>query len=130
MSKAKGSSAERELLRQFWDNGWAALRVAGSGSTQLAAPDIIAGTKGRVLVIECKAVKAAQKYFSQEDIDQITLFADRMGAEAWLGIRFDRKGWFFVTPNELTKSGKMFRISRDDAMKIGRRLDVLMSMPH
>ncbi|MBW2967284.1 Holliday junction resolvase, partial [Candidatus Woesearchaeota archaeon] len=30
--KAKGLSAERELIHMFWKNGWSALRVAASGA--------------------------------------------------------------------------------------------------
>jgi len=57
MSKRKGTLYERELFHMFWNSSWAAVRSAGSGSTPLPAPDILAGNKEKLLAIECKAIK-------------------------------------------------------------------------
>ena len=102
--KAKGSFAERELIHRLHNENWGIIRSAGSGSTPLPSTDIIAGNGKRVLAIECKSLKHTTKYFYPEEIEQLMLFSSRFGAEPWLGIRFDRIGWFFIKPGELEKS--------------------------
>lgn len=96
MSKAKGGRTERELIKMFFDTGvFAPLRVAGSGSTTLPAPDLLVGGKGRVLAIECKSGKK-RRYIDPEQIQELKEFAAKFGAEAWIGARFDREGWYFL----------------------------------
>ncbi len=103
--KAKGSRTERELTHMFNNtNSWAAIRVAGSGLTNDPNPDVLAGNAERYLAIECKSVKGTSKYLYPEEIDQITNFAIKFGAEPWLAIRFNHKGWYFLKPNDLEKT--------------------------
>jgi len=103
-TKAKGSRAERELFHLLWENGYAVLRAAGSGSTTRPAPDLLASNGKKCLAIECKSIKSDKKYFEEEEIQQLLLFANTFGAEAWLAIRFDNKGWFFLQANNIPKS--------------------------
>ena len=103
-TKAKGSFAERELIHRLHNENWGIIRSAGSGSTPLPSTDIIAGNGKRVLAIECKALRYTTKYFYPEEIEQLVVFSRRFGAEPWLGIRFDRVGWFFIQPENLEKS--------------------------
>ncbi len=101
----KGSRTERELVHLFNQTGsWAAIRIAGSGLTKDPNPDVLAGNKKRCLAIECKSTKAKSKYLYPEDITQITDFASKFGAEAWLAIRFNHKGWYFLKPESLEKT--------------------------
>ena len=65
MSKKKGSRTERELFYLFYESSWMPIRVAGSGSTPIPAPDLLVGNGKRVLAIECKAIKGTKKYFEQ-----------------------------------------------------------------
>ena len=109
MSKQKGSHYERELLHMFWNTeGWSGLRCPGSGSTPLPSPDLLVTNAKDYLAIECKALAGTSKYFSQEDIDQLTTFAKAFGAKPLIGIRFMRKGWFFLTPDQLRKTKNNF----------------------
>ncbi len=104
-SKSKGSRTERELVHLFNETGiWSAIRVAGSGLTNDPNPDVLAGTKGRCLAIECKSVKGKHKYLYPEDVEQIVDFASKFGAEAWIAIRFNAKGWYFLKPEQLEKT--------------------------
>lgn len=105
-SKTKGTNAERELFHKLWDNNLACLRVAGSGSTTLPAPDLLVGGAGRVMAIECKALKSGIKYFDESEINQLKIFAKTFGAEPWIAIRFDRIGWFFLPVDGLGMSKK------------------------
>ena len=111
--KAKGLNAERELVGLFWKAGWAAIRVAGSGSSRYPSPDVIAGTPSRKLAIECKTSKESRKYFSEEDIQQILTFSRVFNAEPWIGVRFDKKDWFFLSLEDLTKTNKGYVVNED-----------------
>ncbi len=102
MSKRKGTLYERELFHLFWNNNWAAVRSAGSGSTPLPAPDILAGNHNNLLAIECKAIKSKSQHFNKSEILQLQEFADKIKAIPIIGMRFDNIGWFFLNANELT----------------------------
>jgi len=105
--KAKGTVAENELVHSFWDNEWVCVRVAGSGSTQFPAPDLLASRGDKKIVMEVKAVNDVKKYFKKQEIDDLNLFARKFGAESWVGIKFEKNQWYFCPTSELeeTKSG-------------------------
>lgn len=94
--KKKGTRAERELLHLFWNKNWACSRVAGSGSTTLPSPDLIAGNLTRKLAIECKSIRGTYKQLDKSEISQLLEFSTRFNSEAWLAIRFDKIGWYFL----------------------------------
>lgn len=102
--KAKGSRAERELLHMFWDNSWACVRAAGSGSTPMPSPDLVAGNKENLLAIECKSIKNNSKNFQKEEIDQLVTFSDILNAQPIIAMRFDNLGWYFLNAKELPKN--------------------------
>jgi len=129
VAKRKGSNAERELAHMFHDKGWSAMRAAGSGSTTLPSPDIIAGNVKRHLAIECKSIKNDSQYFPEEEIEQLKTFANRFGAEPWIGIRFDFLKWFFVHLDDVKKGkGKLYVITLDYAQKKGKSFDELIGI--
>ena len=72
--KAKGTKGERELVKMFNEAGWAAIRIAGSGSSQYPSPDLLAGNAIRRLAIECKVTKENKKYFQKSEIEQLDFF--------------------------------------------------------
>ncbi len=101
--KSKGSRTERELVQLFKDTGvWAAIRIAGSGLTSDPNTDILAGNGRRHLAIECKSVKGKYKHLYPEQIENLTKFSEKFGAEPWLAIRFNTKGWYFLKSHDLT----------------------------
>lgn len=108
--KSKGTNAERELIHQFNDNGWVAIRSAGSGSMQYPSPDILAGNNLRRLAIECKTVNDTKKYFTKKEIDELVFFANKFGAEAWVAVRFDRIDWFFITIEDLEMKDRSYYV--------------------
>ena len=117
-TKAKGSRAERELLDMFWKTGsWAGYRSAGSGSTPLPSPDLLVGNGKRYLAIECKSLKTKAKYLKPEQIKELIEFSKRFGAEAWIGLRFNNLGWYFVQPERLEKSKKGSLIASLEILK-------------
>jgi Holliday junction resolvase len=104
--KGKGIAAENELLHKFWENQWACIRVAGSGSTRYPAPDILTSRGDRKIVMEIKVINATKKYFTNQEILDLQFFASKFAAEAWVGVKFAESQWYFIPTSELeiTKS--------------------------
>ena len=128
-SKRKGTRFERELAHMFFDHNWGCVRVAGSGSTPMPAPDILASNGKRYLAIECKVIGNTNKFFSEEDIQQLLKFSDKFGAEPWIAIKFDYKGWFFLKPEDTdrTKNG-YYSISLELAKQKGLNLNTFLQL--
>ncbi len=111
LRKAKGLNAERSIVRHFWEAGWAAVRVAGSGATKFPNPDVIAAKQGRKLAIECKTTKDTKKYLSKQDVVQLKTFASKFGAEPWIGIKFNTLDWYFISLDDLERTKNGFVVS-------------------
>ena len=97
----KGANAERELIKAFFDKGFAVLRVAGSGVSPLPSPDVVALKSGRIIAIECKAWKG--NYLAIESktfLDEVN-WAKTAGAEFFVGWKVPHKGWFFIQERHL-----------------------------
>ncbi len=125
--KAKGTNAERELIHMFWENNWAAIRVAGSGSSRYPSPDIITGNGIRTLAIECKSIKGSTKYIPLDQIENLSEFARIFGAEPWIGVRFDNVNWFFLGLDDLVKTEKSLKFSLIKAKRVGLLFEELIS---
>lgn len=110
-TKAKGTTGERELIHKFWDAKWAAFRCAGSGAIKYPVPDLIAGNNLRKIAIEAKVAGGDRQYFAKKEVDDLKFFAERFGCEAWLAIKFDRRGWFFISPDDLEVTKTQYGIS-------------------
>lgn len=125
-TKSKGSGAERELIHKFWASDWAAFRAAGSGSMQHPCPDIIAGNSIRKLGIEVKYVNADRKYFDQQEINDLRQFCHIFGCEAWVGVKFQGKGWHFFSVEDLHETPAGFSIGLKDSELKGFSFDELI----
>lgn len=117
--KAKGINGERELIHLFWEAGWAAIRVAGSGSSRFPSPDVLAGNSIRRVAVEAKVVNGKTKYFSKSEIDELKKFSKAFGAESWIAVRFSGKDWLFINPEDLKETDKGFSITLDKAVSFG-----------
>ncbi|MBD3354609.1 Holliday junction resolvase [Candidatus Woesearchaeota archaeon] len=117
--KSKGINAERELIHLFWKNEWTAVRVAGSGSQKYPSPDILASNNLRKLAIETKISKSSYRHFSSKEISELKEFSERFGAESWIAIKFNRKGWFFLSLEDLKETEANYSISLDIAERKG-----------
>lgn len=84
------------------------------------APDIIASTKERKLVIECKSCKGQYQYFEKKEIGELKQFGEMTNAEPWISVRFNNKPWYFLKPHELKETDKNFAISKEEIEKIGK----------
>ncbi len=121
--KGKGISAERELIHALWSIGWAAHRIAGSGSSKYPSPDVIAGNGGRILAIECKVCKGDNQYFTKQEIEELQTFSKMFGAESYLAVKFAKKGWFYMKPEHLKETEKSFAMSRAMCDLYGKSLE-------
>lgn len=124
--KAKGTRGERELVKFFNEAGWVCIRAAGSGSSRYPAPDLLAGNAMRRLAIECKMIGSEKKYFDQGEIDQLQTFAQKFGAESWIGIRFPAEEWYFLMLEDLEKTGTNWAISLELAKRKGLKFEELI----
>jgi Holliday junction resolvase len=120
-NKSKGANAERELYQIFIDNMYRAVRVAGSGMMENTSCDLIAGKIGAKYSVECKATKSKYKYITKEQISDFIVFSEIFGLTPIIAIKFNRQGWFFLSPKELEDTGKYWSISLEQAKNKGKR---------
>jgi holliday junction resolvase Hjr len=124
--KAKGSKAERELIHLFWQNGFAAMRAAGSGSTRHPSPDILAGNGKLFYAIECKASHATVKYLEKDEISQLDLFSNSFGARAIVAIRFDNDQWYFMKLTDLKVTPRSYVVNFELAKRKGMSFEEII----
>jgi Holliday junction resolvase len=106
-NKAKGSKAERDLVKMFTEHGWRAVRVAGSGVGDDSPCDIIVGkTKRKGFTIEAKSSKKTTIYITKEQINDFVTFSYVLGLKPVIAARFNYEGWLFVKPENLKDTGK------------------------
>lgn len=120
--KSKGINAERELIHFFWENGWSAIRCAGSGSMKYPCPDILAGNNLRKIGIECKSTSIDKQYFTKKEIFELQQFCNIFGAECWVAIRFPKKQWFFISVEDLIENKSSYSINYERAKLRGLEL--------
>lgn len=113
-TKAKGSSAERELLHTLWNNGFAVLRTAGSGSTQHDACDLIAGRAGNAFAIEVKACGGGKQYISAEQMRELLTFSEAFGATPIVAVKWTRKGWGVIEATKMKQTGKHYGVTQKE----------------
>src|SRR3989338_1718539 len=121
-NKSKGANMERELVSMFSQNGWRALRCAGSGVNDDSPCDIIAGKSGiGGYAIEAKSSRGDYIYIKKPQIDDFLVFTTMIGLKPAIAVRFTHEGWLFLTPDFLQDSGKNWVISRENAKLHGKR---------
>lgn len=125
-TKAKGTKGERELVRHFNENEWSCCRVAGSGSSRYPSPDLLAGNGYRRLAIECKVTKGKIKYLTKEEVEQLRTFAQKFGAESWVGVKFGLEPWYFLMLEDFIETKKAHAISLEVAKRRGLLLQELL----
>jgi Holliday junction resolvase len=120
-NKSKGSKAERELFKMFIENNYRAVRVAGSGTMENADCDLLAGKIGKKYAIEAKSTKNPNKYISKEQVENFLIFSEIFELTPVIAIRYNREGWFFISPSQLDNAGKNLVISLKTAKEVGKR---------
>ncbi|MCK4883362.1 MAG: hypothetical protein KAS30_00695 [Candidatus Diapherotrites archaeon] len=120
----KGATSERELMRKFWEMGYASLRVAGSGSTHLPAPDVVAVSSSRVFAFECKNWKSDHLLIKHKEMNELEEWADRAEGKFYIAWKIPHKGWFFLKKYHFNNTGEHYCISKDEAMTMGDKIEI------
>ena len=124
--KARGTNAERDLIKKFWAHSWAAMRAAGSGSAHYPSPDVIAGNNVRKLAIECKLTTSTRKYFTKEEVRLLKYFSDKFGCEPWLAVKFNREPWYFFMLEGVQETTASYVVTLDAARSRGITFEELI----
>ena len=125
-TKSKGTNAERDLIHQFWENGFAAIRSAGSGSMRYPSPDILAAKEGKIIALEVKITKNNSKYFEREEILALRGFSRLFKAEPFIAIKFKKEKWWFLKLDNLIEKEKSFMANLDLAKNKGISFESLI----
>ncbi|AGM11831.1 Holliday junction resolvase [Haloarcula californiae tailed virus 2] len=106
-----GDAKERELVREIeGTNGWVAMRAPSSGSaTDRDLPDVLAGHRGRTLVVELKSSGGDPIYIDQEEVQALQRFARAFGGQALLACRWSSRSlqdstFYFSEPERLYRT--------------------------
>ncbi|MBD3209391.1 Holliday junction resolvase [Candidatus Woesearchaeota archaeon] len=126
--KSRGINAERDLIHKFWSQGWAALRAAGSGSSKYPSPDIVASNNVRKLAIEAKLTTEKKKYFTGKEIQELIIFAQRFGAEAWTAIKFYHQPWYFLSTEDLEATKSSYGVTLPLAQRRGLTFEEIITL--
>lgn len=126
-NKSKGSRAERKLIEKFWQERWACMRAAGSGSTQFPSPDVLVGNGSRQLAIEVKKSRDERVYIDEKQVRSLDYFGEKFGAEPWVGVKFFRKQWYFIPLEDLQDTGKHFKVTLDQVEMTGLSFEDVIS---
>ena len=121
----KGANAERELIHTLFGMGFSVARVAGSGSSTLPCPDMLAFKKGRALAFECKAHSGKYLNIAEKQMSETIEWAKNARIDFYVGWKLPREGWLFLAPGHFRKNEKNYSISINDARKKGLRINVI-----
>lgn len=139
----KGSQRERELVILFDTNGFAVMRApASGGATDRELPDVLAGNGNTFYAVEAKSSGGDPIYIKEQEVEELTYFAENFGAKPLLGARFDSEygdpsygnddvaGWYFFDPKDVyrTDSGN-YRIKKETALEDGIPFEELDADP-
>ena len=126
IDKEEGIAYEHELVRMFKDAYFTACRLPGSSAR---SPDIIAGDRESIFVIEVKTTRDSRVKIRKSQIQTLLKFAHDFNADPRLALRFiDRdKFWHIVKPNTLEIHDKSFSIDYNTACLRGLDFAELVS---
>ena len=112
-----GTKKERDLVNYLNFNGFTAVRVTGSGGgTKNDRPDILAGNKGDIYVIELKSSSKDIVYLRKEQIKELYRFADGFGAVPVVAVKFTYLPYCFMSSKDLTVTkGGNYTFNREKA---------------
>lgn len=112
--KRKGTRYERELIHILWDEGYAAVRSAGSGSMQYPSPDIVAGNGKNFLAIEVKVREKLPLYITAEKLRELVMFSNLFGAKPVVALKIKNEKWRFFEPEMLIETENGYKISKEN----------------
>ncbi|ABR55244.1 Resolvase, Holliday junction-type [Methanococcus vannielii SB] len=100
----KGSTFERELKKKLEKKGFAVIRSAGSHGV-----DLIAGKKGKTIILECKSTSKDKYYIPNENVEKLIEFSELFGGIPYIALKIKSK-CLFINPHLLTSAGKNYAL--------------------
>jgi len=94
----------------LWENGFAAIRAAGSGATSFPCPDVLASNGKIVLAFEVKTRVNLPLYLTEQKVKELVMFSNLFGAKPYIALRLSRKGWRFIEVCKLIKTPKGYKV--------------------
>jgi Holliday junction resolvase len=122
----KGANAERELLQRLHKQGFAIVRAAGSGTTPLPSPDLVALKGEKRFGFECKAWNSKYLHLDHKQMEELMEWGRIAGTEMLIAWKVPLKGWLFLSPQDFNKASKNYIISRKNAFKKAQKLEVIL----
>jgi len=125
--KQKGSNAERQLIKMFWEAGFAAMRAAGSGSARHPSPDLIASNGKITIAVECKSYSSDYIHLEYDQIVQLLEFSQKFGATPIVAVKFEGNDWYMLPMNKIMPTkGENFKVTKSFAEAEGKRFEQLI----
>ncbi|MDD3178269.1 MAG: Holliday junction resolvase Hjc [Candidatus ainarchaeum sp.] len=118
-NKTKGSNAERELLLKLYKNGFAVSRVAGSGSSTLPTPDIIAVKNKKGFAIECKTKSGEYLNIKETQIKELEIWENLSGFKSYIAWRLGKENWYFLYYKKMNKTKIAYSIKKSEIIEKG-----------
>ncbi len=123
--KRKGVKFERDLIHALWNEGFAAVRAAGSGSSSYPSPDIIASNGKTTIAIEAKVRERLPLYISGEKLRELVMFSNLFGAKPVIALKLKKAKWRFFEIDILEKTENGYKIS-DKTFPLGKELGEIL----
>ncbi len=123
--KRKGISFERELIHALWNEGFAAVRCAGSGSMSYPSPDVIASNGKLTLAIEAKVREKLPLYILAEKLRELVMFSNLFGAKPIIALKVKGEKWRFFTVDLLKETEKGYKIDENN-FHLGKELGEIL----
>ncbi len=124
--KKKGVKFERDLIHALWNEGFAAVRVAGSGSSSYPSPDIIASNGKTIIAIEAKVREKLPLYISGEKLRELVMFSTLFGAKPVIALKLKKEKWRFFETEMLEETENGYKIS-DKTFSLGKELGEILN---
>jgi Holliday junction resolvase len=112
----------------LYKQGYAVVRVAGSGAIDMPCPDIVALKSGRCYAVECKAWAKRNLCIPAEKVEELLAWAKRAGARPVIAWRYPRQGWFIMEPKEMHRSDKYYCINLEQAQVLKQKRTLLAGL--
>ena len=112
-NKTAGTRAERQLMHKLLNNGYAVLRVAGSGSAQSPACDLIAAKHGNIEAIEVKRVSGDKCYIRKQQVEDLYYISAHFKAIPKIYVKFGYSIWLKYDKLNLRKTEKFYIAERN-----------------
>jgi Holliday junction resolvase len=127
-NKRKGSNAERELLLSLYNKKYAVSRVAGSGSSPLPTPDIIALKNKKAYAIECKTKKGKYLNIKKTQIEELKIWEKLSSFKSYVAWRIAKNKWYFVHISKLKETKKAYSIKKEEIIEKGIDFDTFIKL--